>query len=162
MEKSMGEKVIKSSEFKSLILKEKKVACDSMLFSYHFHNLITYAKLTTIFFQLLESEKITLATSIISYLEILSYKELKNDPQKQLLIRQFFRTMKNLKIYTLDIEIAEEAGEIRRALHLKLPDAIQLATAVISQTGIFLTNDKDFKNILWKNIRIIYLDEFIK
>ena len=29
-------------------------------------------------------------------------------------------------------------------------------------TGIFLTNDKDFKNILWKDIDIVYLDEFIK
>ncbi len=46
-----------------------------------------------------------------------------------------------IQIITLDIRTAELAGEIRMKYGLKTPDSIHIATALLSDANIFITND---------------------
>lgn len=50
-------------------------------------------------------------------------------------------------------EVAQEAGRIRRATRIKLPDALVAATALSSRRVLVTRNTKDFRRI--KGLRIL-------
>ena len=51
------------------------------------------------------------------------------------------RTNPNYKIVHLDLEVAEEAGRVRAMTHLRLPDAILVASSLIAGAPILVTHD---------------------
>src|SRR5690606_14285708 len=51
-------------------------------------------------------------------------------------------TSSNLKIMDLDPETSLIAANLRADYNLKTPDAIQIASSIISGSDLFLTNDK--------------------
>jgi len=157
----MGEDDIKLDQFERIILKAKHIYCDSVIFSYHFHNHPNYSYLTARLFELLEKKRITIVTSCLAYLEILSLKQLEKDLQQRLLIKEFFLSQPNLQMNQTDVSLIEHAAQIRRTGGLKAVDALQLATAQASVVKIFLTNDKDFRRISQKQFPIVFLDEFV-
>lgn len=58
--------------------------------------------------------------------------------------------------------IAEKAADLRAKYGdsgLKIPDAIQLATAICYDAQLFLTNDKRLKKLQQKEIKIITVEE---
>lgn len=82
-------------------------------------------------------------SSIISLIEVL-VKPLRlgrvalADAYRQRLLGQ-----PNLQLLDLAAPIAERAAEIRAHHNFKVPDSIQLATAVLGGAEVFLTNDHD-------------------
>lgn len=156
----MGENNIKIAQFKRILLREEVIYCDSVIFSYHFHRHPSFVPLTSFLFQLQQEEKITIITSCLSYFETLSLKDLEKEPEKRLLIREFFLSQNNFQICPVDISLAEKAAHIRRSTGLKAVDALHLATAATSLAHVFLTNDKDFRRIPAERFPIVFLDEF--
>lgn len=65
--------------------------------------------------------------------------------------------MPNLTIYPMDGVVAEEAARLRALYNCKMPDAIIVATAIIHNADIFLTNDRRLTAI--KELPVITLDE---
>lgn len=70
----------------------------------------------------------------------------------------------SLKLFPLDDKVAETAAELRarykgNGFKLKTPDAIQIATGIINNADIFLTNDIHLKQV--KDIKIVVLDDVI-
>ena len=63
----------------------------------------------------------------------------------------------NMEIIPLDISIAQKAAELRARYDLKIPDAIQLATGIITDCDVLLTNDQSLKKV--KEIRVIVINE---
>lgn len=61
------------------------------------------------------------------------------DPSKQRVVRNLLTTQ--IVMVGIGVQIAEEAARLRRATRLKLPDCLQLATALLSGCDTFLTND---------------------
>lgn len=55
----------------------------------------------------------------------------------------------------INSEIALLAAEIRVRYNLKLPDALQVATAIQSNCDAFLTNDLQFKKVSELSILVI-------
>ena len=53
--------------------------------------------------------------------------------------------MPNLNIIDVDYKIALEAARIKREYKFRLPDSIQLATALIGKAQAFVTNDQRLK-----------------
>jgi predicted nucleic acid-binding protein len=49
------------------------------------------------------------------------------------------------EILPLSRDVLEKATELRAMYHFKTPDAIHLATAIINQCDVFLTNDKKLR-----------------
>ena len=47
----------------------------------------------------------------------------------------------------MDVEVGKRAAELRVSYGLKLPDALQVATALITGCEAFLTNDKTLKRL---------------
>lgn len=57
----------------------------------------------------------------------------------------------------LDQHIGETAAQLRAQYNLRLPDALQIAAAIVSGCEAFLTNDAQLKRV--NQIRIITIDE---
>ena len=56
-------------------------------------------------------------------------------------------TYPNLAWIPPGLEIADRAAMLRAELHLKTPDSIQAATALVSQATGFISNDPDFRRV---------------
>jgi hypothetical protein len=68
-------------------------------------------------------------------------------------LRDFLET--HFEIIPLDMAVAETAVQLRRAHHIRLPDAIIWATAQTREAVLVTRNTKDF-NPDWEGIRLPY------
>lgn len=134
--------------------KYKSIGLDSNIFSYHFHKHPIFGPLAKEIFDALSINKLRAVTSIITLTEILSVKVV-GSRVKQLEIQ--FSETPNLTTLDVNHEIASEAAKIRREYGLRLPDAIQLATAVVTNQQAFISNDDKLKRV--KEIKVIILDD---
>src|SRR5438874_1595200 len=115
----------------------KVVGLDSNLFIYHFENNPDFTIFTTKVFDRLSNEKLRGVTSIISVVETLSFP---STPEVIKDIQNAFSVVPNLRIIDVNQQIAIEAARIRREYKFRLPDSIQIATALISKAQAFISN----------------------
>jgi predicted nucleic acid-binding protein len=54
-----------------------------------------------------------------------------------------------------DAAIAQRAAEMRVRYNLKLPDALQIATAIASNCDAFLTNDAQLNRVMELRVMVI-------
>lgn len=138
-------------------MKSKLLALDSNIFIYHFEANPSYVSYTSQIFNNLINASSRGMTSIISLIETLSY------PSPQILLDQIeesFKTLPNFVIYDINQAIGIEAAKIRRIYRIRLPDAIQLATAIYGKADFFITNDSKLQN--FKDMKVILLENVIK
>ena len=83
----------------------------------------------------------TVAVSVISYMELLSFPSITDDEEKR--IRQFLSICDLIQI---DKQVMEKTIELRRRHKIKLPDAIIAATAIIHNIPL-ITADTGFCKI---------------
>jgi len=83
----------------------------------------------------------TVAVSVISYMELLSFPSITDDEEKR--IRQFLSICDLIQI---DKQVMEKTIELRRRHKIKLPDAIIAATAIIHNIPL-ITADTRFCKI---------------
>lgn len=130
------------------------VGLDTNLFIYHFEGNPKFHPYTTSLFQNLEKGKLKAVTSVISVIESLSYPS----PEEVLEgIKLGFETMVNLSVVEVDNAVALEAARIRREYGFRIPDAIQLATAVQAKAKAFITNDEQLKR--FKEFKVLLLPQ---
>ncbi len=65
-----------------------------------------------------------------------------------------FLAMPGLHMAILDANLAAEAGHLQRETHLRIGDAIHLATAVQYKAELFFTNDKQLAKIAAKYLAV--------
>jgi len=118
-----------------------------------------YYPLTLKFFLSLEKGEIQAVSSILSLVEVLSSPRLEEDIAKRSDLKRFFVEEKNLELHKLDFDIGDKTAELRRQYHLVVPDAAQLATAILAGTDLFITNDESFRKI--KDFPVLFLKDFV-
>jgi predicted nucleic acid-binding protein len=87
--------------------------------------------------------------STVSKIELLSYPGLSQTEEE--CIRRF---LDGIKIVPLEESVEDIAIAMRRAMSIKLPDAIVAATAV-SQGATLITGDKKLKIIEWPSFNAV-------
>jgi predicted nucleic acid-binding protein len=85
-----------------------------------------------------------LAVSTITIAEVLS-GPLKSDDETT--ARRYRSIMESWRVVDLTAEIAESAARLRASLGLKLPDAIQIASAIAVGADAIATHDRDFSRL---------------
>jgi predicted nucleic acid-binding protein len=85
-----------------------------------------------------------LAYTSVSRAELYSWKDA-DEPR----IDRFLEPLEEL---TVDREIAEQAGRIRRDTRMKLPDALVAAAALLTRRQLVTRNRKDFRKV--KGLRL--------
>jgi predicted nucleic acid-binding protein len=134
------------------------IGLDTMVFIYHFEKNQRYFPITTFILNSIESGKVSALTSIVTLIETLAgplkLKDKKLAEQYRLILTSFL----NLQLLDIDQEIGSKAAELRAKYDLRSPDAIQVATAMVSRAATFMTNDEGLKVV--KEIEIVLLKEF--
>ncbi len=144
--------------FQQIILSYKKIGIDSMCFIYYLEGNKFYGELARQLFLQLQENKLAAATSVLTLAEILAFKKLQEDRILYEDTKTKLHQAPNLNIISVDETISEVAAILKYKYSISLPDAIQIATAVVSGQEVFLTNDRRLKKI--EEIKVIILDDF--
>ena len=138
-------------------LRDRSVALDTMIFIYAFEEHPAYQEILKNFFRALEKGEMNAVTSTLTITECLvqPYRKKNFGLSAQYLV--LFRNFPNLSIIPLTDDIAERAAFLRAQYNLRTPDAVQLATALVSGCYAFLTNDDRFSGV--EGIRVLVLDK---
>ena len=140
-------------------LRNQSVALDTMIFIYAFEEHPAYLPILKSFFHALEKGEMKAVTSTLTITECLVQPYRKKDFALSAQYLVLFRNFPNLSIISLTDDIAERAAFLRAQYNLRTPDAVQLATALVSGCHAFLTNDDRFPAT--EGIRILVLDQFV-
>jgi predicted nucleic acid-binding protein len=127
-----------------------------MVFIYAFEEHPAHLPLLKNFFGALEKGEIEAVTSTVSITECLVHPYRKKDFSLAAHYMVLFRNFPHLSVIPLTDEIAERAAFLRARYNLKTPDAIQVATALVSGCRAFLTNDENITAV--EGIDILLLD----
>ena len=119
-----------------------------------------YIPLTEIIFTSLEKGMNKGITSYLTLLEILTRPKTKGALQAARDYEYYLTTFPNLTFFDMGLDVARKASDLRAAVRIKAPDAIQIATAIVHGATAFLTNDRIFEKV--KEIDVLILDKFIK
>ncbi|GAX89234.1 type II toxin-antitoxin system VapC family toxin [Effusibacillus lacus] len=131
----------------------QKISLDSNCFIYLMEG-SPYEKFLLHLFRKIENGDLQAVTSTLTVTEILSHPYKKGNIRLVEEYRGLLSSFPNMKVRAVDFHVADRAAELRNQYRLKTPDAIQLATAILEDTQIFVTNDKDFSSV---DFPIVYL-----
>lgn len=98
-------------------------------------------------FERIESGTLRGVISTVTLAELLSGPLQNND---EILADRYYQALTNganWQIQAFDAPLSFTAARIRTRYGLKLPDAIQVATAIYSQSAALITHDRDFSNV---------------
>lgn len=133
----------------------KKIFLDTSPIIYHLENNELYYPKMKMFWK--KYETCDFVTSAMTVTEYLVYPYQQNNIK---LINAFYAFIDgmDIEIKNIDKLIAEKAAKIRGEYDsFKTVDALQLATACLSECDLFLTNDKQLKQ--FKEIRCVTVGE---
>ncbi|HET8774530.1 MAG TPA: PIN domain-containing protein [Thermoanaerobaculia bacterium] len=66
---------------------------------------------------------------------------------EEALVRRYRGILESWQVIALDSSIAESAARLRGSLRLKLPDAVQVASALAINADALVTHDRDFAKV---------------
>ncbi|HVA13153.1 MAG TPA: PIN domain-containing protein [Stellaceae bacterium] len=101
-------------------------------------------------FEAQSSGDLRLAVTTITVAEVLTGAM---QPGNEVLARRYRTVLESWQIVDLTIDIAESAARLRASLRLKLPDAIQVASALAINAAALVTYDRDFARI--RSLRVL-------
>lgn len=117
----------------------KPVGLDTNIFIYHFDRNTNFHKQASAILAKIIKTNTTIATSTLTLMELLSYKN------SSTALKEQFLATPNLMLCDLTVEVALKASEIRKEYGFGLADSVQLATAQLAKAGSFITNDTQLK-----------------
>ena len=143
-----------------VVEKHKIVGLDSAPLIYFIEDVAPYADLVEPIFRLLESGRTSAVTSTITLAEVLT-KPL-SDKNLQLVdeIKFTLKSLSTLSLIPVGEAIAEAAALIRARYTLRLPDALQVASAIQGGATLFITNDGRFKKV--EGIETVVLEDYVR
>ena len=96
-------------------------------------------------------------TSAVTLTEVLMKPIQAGDKALEKAYRELLLNTRHIEVVPISITIAEKAAGLRAAYNLRTPDAMQLATAIISRCQGFLTNDRKLLGVT--DIAVWVLDD---
>lgn len=108
-------------------------------------------------FQVVDAGIIQAITSTITLTEVLNKPIQAGNQQIENAYRTLLLKTTHLEMVSVTVDVAEQAAHLRAAYNLRTPDALQLATGMVSGCDSFLTNDRQLHRV--REIRVLVLDE---
>jgi predicted nucleic acid-binding protein len=108
----------------------------------------------------MEQKDRAVVLSVVTEAEIM-VRPLRDDATGKIARIQATTDAPNVSVVATSRQIAREAAAVRAAIDIKLPDAIIVATAIISGCDALIGNDKTCARRVTQ-IPYIYLDEVVK
>lgn len=118
-----------------------------------------YLSLAAQLFDRIEAGELSATTSTITVAEV-SVRPLRlhrYDLHQQYL--DLLLNTANLDVLPVSFQVAQTAAELRAQYNVRLPDALQLAAAIIAKCEAFVTNDRALRHVT--AIPVLVLDDFL-
>ena len=64
-----------------------------------------------------------------------------------MLVKRCRAVLESWQVVELSADIAESAARLRASLNIKLPDAVQVASAIAINADALVTHDRDFSRV---------------
>lgn len=106
-----------------------------------------YDRLVTDIFQRIVDGAITGITSALTLTEVLALPLQKQQHELCQAYKKLLTSAAHFTLVDITGEVAERAAMIRAHYHLRTPDALQIAMALVSGCQAFLTNDKALSRV---------------
>lgn len=133
---------------------------DTSVFSYVLAERPTYIDVAEPVLRAVQSHATIGIISIVTLVEILTIPEQRGNAEASRAYEMYLRNFPNLTIRAVEFDIARTAALLRGKFKLKTPDALQIATAIVSQVGVIVTNDKQWRGKT-NSIPVLILDDFL-
>jgi predicted nucleic acid-binding protein len=148
-----------SLKFRRVVERHRIVGLDTAPLIYFIEDVAPYADLIAPVFTLLENRHLRVVTSTITLAEILTkpLAEKKFDLIDE--IKFTLKSFSTLSIVAIDERLAEAAALVRARYTVRLPDALQIASAIQGEATLFLTNDKRVKKV--DALEVVVLSDYL-
>ncbi len=136
----------------------KRIGLDTNVFIYYIEEHPVFLKKIEPLIDKIVQGKVTGITSYVTLLELL-VKPLRDgrldlvDQYKTILTDQ-------LEMVPIDEAVSVKAAELRAKYGFRIPDAIQLASAIQRKGDVFISNDKVLKSV--KEIKVLTLEDNLR
>jgi len=136
------------------------VYLDANVFIYSIERIDPYRSMLDTLWLTVSTGQVTVVTSELTLLEVL-VKPLKvGDATTATLFRTVLKHTPDVQMLPITQSVLEAAANLRATLGLKTPDAIHVATALLNNSMLFVTNDSTFRRVTDLNVTL--LNEHIK
>jgi len=144
------------NQLKALITKYKKTYIDTSLYIFIFNKDVELYPTSAFIVDTLIKQNKPIVSSAITLAELLAKKQIQTNFAVRESIKLRYQNVPNLEIVNVDIYLAELAASLRVKYCLKLPDALHLATAILTECDLFVCGDKHFKKVKEVDVLNIY------
>jgi predicted nucleic acid-binding protein len=134
-----------------------KIFLDTAPVIYYIERSVNFFPIVDEFFQGLKSRNIPAVVSPTTLAECLVMPFKLNNIQMQQNYINFLTNTREIEMVSINPNLARTAAELRATYGLKLPDALQVATAIASGCDGFLTNDTSLKRV--RELQILVVEE---
>lgn len=135
----------------------KKIALDTNLFIYVFEQHPEFGEKAKAILEQIEDGFVTAVASSVSLTEILVKPIREGNLTLEKQYKLLFSHFPNLNILPIDNMVAERAAYLRGTYNIKTPDALIVATALVANADLFITNDQRLEIV--KEIKCVSLDQ---
>ncbi len=136
----------------------KSVALDTNVFAYQLLDHPDYAPLTEVILHSIETGQLRGVTTTIVLAGILTQAEQEANAQAAMDYETYLTLFPNLTLMPVDVQLAKAAARARAQFRLKLPDAIQVAAALIAKVDALITNDRELQKKVSEPVVVLLLD----
>ncbi len=140
-------------------LRSTSLCLDTSALIYHLEDVSPYSDFTEQIFRSVAVGTTRCVISSLSVAEIFTKPFAQQNQAVISIIENFLLTFPGLEIIPTSYSIARKAAELRAKYRLKTPDAIIVATGLMTSCEGLVANDKQWKRLAKENINIVILDE---
>lgn len=138
----------------------KVVGLDTSVFLYYFEDNPTFRDLCHAVFERLEQRKLSIVTSVVTHTELLTGPRHVGNGALGRRYHEFLTTTPDLLLIPYTLPVSDLAAAWRARYGWRLPDAVQVASAVLGGAQVFVTNDRRLKQAA-EFIPVIVLRDFL-
>jgi predicted nucleic acid-binding protein len=140
-------------------LQGKRCVClDTNVLIYFVQQNPQYGSIVEPLFAYIASNNLPAISSYLTLLEVMVQPLKTGNHKIASQYRDILLNNDNIRLFPIEQTIAEQAAAIKAQFNFKTPDCIQLATAVLEQADVFVTNDSKLKR--FSGVEVLVLDDF--
>ncbi len=131
------------------------IALDTSVFIYHLEKRAPFEAIVSKLLSSIESGDSFGVFASIGVLELLVRPKKLGQASLVREYKELIATFPHLFLINLDEAIIEKSAELRAHYGIKTPDAIHIATAIVSGANFFVTNDRRLKKVKEMKIKLL-------
>jgi len=135
----------------------KKVCIDTAPFIYYMERHPKYGDIVNPIFKEIENGKVVAIATNITLLEVLVHPYRTGNEILAGQYRDILLNSEGLTTFEVSHEISEYAAKLRAKYTIRTPDAIQIATSIVYNADVFLSNDEALKKV--SEIKVLCLND---